>query len=350
MKYGPEKSATDKETEKTLRKRKICIPDAPGACFRSCGRPIFAGKITDMEERRICGDGDTVQRYVDILSDAGFKAVFGDQKNKDVLMDLLNVVLPPHRRVKDIEYSTTELPGFTPEGKSVRLDLRCTGEDGTGFIVEMQNSRQRHFFKRCVEYAAKVYDSGSRRGGGYSDIPPVYFIGIVSADMGFDRSGEEWRDRYISSYGFMEKESHEVAEETILINFVELDRFTKGLEESEGTVEKWCYALKHMWKLHDLPDGLRQAVFERLFEACEIARFSPDKRLIYEKEMITERDYRNILETAREDGFAEGEAKGKAEGSAAKAAEIARAMLASGMDIPLISSLTGLPEEEVKRL
>ena len=66
--------------------------------------------------------------------------------------------------------------------------------------------------------------------------------------------------------------------------------------------------------------------------------------------MITERDYRNILETAREDGFAEGEAKGKAEGSAAKAAEIARAMLASGMDIPLISSLTGLPEEEVKRL
>ena len=37
-------------------------------------------KITDMGERRVCGDGDTVQRYVDILSDAGFKAVFGDQK------------------------------------------------------------------------------------------------------------------------------------------------------------------------------------------------------------------------------------------------------------------------------
>ena len=159
-------------------------------------------------------------------------------------------------------------------------------------------------------------------------------------------------------------------EETILINFVELDRFRKGLEESVGIVEKWCYALKHMWKLHDLPDGLRQTVFERLFEACEIARFSPDKRLRYEKEMITERDYRNILETAREDGFAEGEAKGLAEGKAEGLAEgeakgladgeakgraeekvsIARAMLASGMDIPLISSLTGLPEEDVKRL
>ena len=147
-------------------------------------------------------------------------------------------------------------------------------------------------------------------------------------------------------------------EETILINFVELDRFTKGLKESEGIIEKWCYALKHMWKLHGLPDGLRQTVFERLFEACEIARFSPDKRLRYEKEMITERDYRNILETAREDGFAEGEAKGLAEGladgeakgRAAKAAEIARAMLASGMEYSLISSLTGLSEEEIKGL
>ena len=151
-----------------------------------------------------------------------------------------------------------------------------------------------------------------------------------------------------------------------MINFVELDRFTKGLEESEGTVEKWCYALKHMWKLHELPDGLRQTVFERLFEACEIARFSPEKRLRYEKEMITERDYRNILETAREDGFAEGEAKGKAEGLADGEAKglvkgkaegraeekvsIARAMLASGMEHSLISSLTGLPEEEVRRL
>ena len=80
--------------------------------------------------------------------------------------------------------------------------------------------------------------------------------------------------------------------------------------------------------------------------ACEIARFSPEKRLRYEKEMITERDYRNILETAREDGFAEGEAKGRA----AMAAEIARAMLASGMEHSLISSLTGLSQEEIKGL
>ena len=70
------------------------------------------------------------QRYVDILSDAGFKAVFGDQRNRDALTDFLNAMLPDDRKVKELTYSTTEIPGFTLSGKSVRLDLRCIGEDG----------------------------------------------------------------------------------------------------------------------------------------------------------------------------------------------------------------------------
>ena len=126
----------------------------------------------------------SAQRYVDILTEADFKAVFGVEKNKDVLIGLLNVVLPEHRRVTDLAYSTTEIPGFTMSftmsNKSVRLDLRCTGVDGTHFIVEMQCYRQLNFFSRCVEYAAKVYDSGSERGDGHGyDIPPVYFVGLL---------------------------------------------------------------------------------------------------------------------------------------------------------------------------
>lgn len=42
------------------------------------------------------------KRYVDILTDAGFKAVFGEERNSDVLMDLLNIILPRERRVKAI--------------------------------------------------------------------------------------------------------------------------------------------------------------------------------------------------------------------------------------------------------
>ena len=314
----------------------------------------------------------SAQRYVDILTEAGFKAVFGVEKNKDVLIDLLNMVLPEHRRVTDLAYSTTEIPGFTMSNKSVRLDLRCTGVDGTHFIVEMQCYRQLNFFRRCVEYAAKVYDSGSERGDGHGyDIPPVYFVGLLNTGVPkFDRSDNEiWRDRYVSEYTFREKVSHEVVDETIFLTFVELDRFDKELEECGSMAEKWFYSMKHMGRMERLPEELRVQVFERLFEACEIARFTPEEKLEYEHDMMTERDYTNIINTYRAEGLAEGEAKGFSDGKAKGRAEgfsageakglaegevkgkmeVARAMKAKGLGMALIAELTGLSEEEIRK-
>ena len=89
----------------------------------------------------------------------------------------------------------TEIASFTLETKSVRLDLRCEGDDGMRFIVEMQQSGQRHFFKRC---------------------------------------GPEWKERYISEYTFREKHTGEVPDESISLRFVELDRFVKPLDECVG--------------------------------------------------------------------------------------------------------------------
>ncbi len=111
------------------------------------------------------------QRYVDLLTDSGFKAVFGDQKNKQVLIDFLNTVLPEGRQVQDLTYSTTEIPGFTPNGKSVRLDLRCTDVNGSHFIVEMQKYNQKNFFKRCILYSSRVYGMDITKGDADYDIP-----------------------------------------------------------------------------------------------------------------------------------------------------------------------------------
>ena len=62
--------------------------------------------------------------------------------------------------------------------------------------------------------------------------------------------------------------------------------------------------------------------------------------------MITERDYQNIIDTAAEDGRAEGFAEGLAEGKVL----IAKAMIAKGMDRNTISEITGLSDEELESL
>ena len=305
---------------------------------------------------------ESAQRYVDILSDAGFKAVFGDRRNKDVLIDLLNVVLPPHRRVRDLSYMTTELPQFSPLSKGVRLDLRCSAHDGTVFIVEVQCYRQANFFRRCVLYAAKSYDAGAAKADGQRyDIPPVYLVCLLSGtfqdfqtDRGGDRTHSASPDSFLSEYTFREKTTLAVPDETINLLFLELNRFDRDLDRCVSDLDRWCYALKHVGTLDALPGELRLEAFQRLFDACEIARFEPQVKLTYEKEMITERDYYNIIETAKDDGREEGREQGRAqgreEGSLEAATRIAKAMLADGEHVEKVIRFTGLTREQLERL
>ena len=66
--------------------------------------------------------------------------------------------------------------------------------------------------------------------------------------------------------------------------------------------------------------------------------------------MITERDYQNIIDTAAENGRAEGFAEGRSEGKAEERILIAKAMIAKGMDRNTISEITGLSDEELESL
>ena len=105
-------------------------------------------------------------------------------------------------------------------------------------------------------------------------------------------------------------------------------------------------------------------------DACEIAGFSADKRILYEKDMITELDLALRYDYALDKGRAEGEAKGKAEGLAegkaigeargkaeglaeGKAEEksaIARRMLEDGVPVETVAKYSGLTKEDVLKL
>ena len=134
--------------------------------------------------------------------------------------------------------------------------------------------------------------------------------------------------------------------ETIIIIFAELTRFNKTLEECEDDLDKLCYILKHGGRLMDRPAILKSEKYDRIFEACEIAAFSEEKRTQYENDMMEEREFNSKIKTAERKGKAEGKAEGRAE----QAVESAQVMLTKGIDIELIAECTGLTLEEVKSL
>ena len=127
--------------------------------------------------------------------------------------------------------------------------------------------------------------------------------------------------------------------------------------------DKWLYALKNLYKLTQRPKALCDKVFDRLFEEAEIARFTPQEQREYEASKMAYRDIKNSIDTAKregkEEGLAEGMEKGLAEGMekglaegmergmTQRSLEIARKMLANGMDTATVMEITGLSAEEI---
>lgn len=90
-------------------------------------------------------------KFASLLSDAGFKAVLAEPRNRTVLKKLLNLVLPQDRQISEIEsYGDREVNGFTPFGKYSRVDIRVKDTYGREFIVEMQREMHECFFQRCM--------------------------------------------------------------------------------------------------------------------------------------------------------------------------------------------------------
>ena len=70
----------------------------------------------------------------------------------------------------------------------------------------------------------------------------------------------------------------------------------------------------------------------------------------YETSKMAYRDIKNSVDTAKREGIAEGMEKGMKKGMNQKALDIARNMLADGVDINLIMKYSGLTQEQIEKL
>ena len=103
------------------------------------------------------------QVYVDLLSDPGFKTVFCSPDNSDLLIALINVMLPNDRHVEKIINIRNEVASPSIDGGRVIMDLTCIDEQGRVFDIEVQKVSNDSLFKRFVNYACKTYELDLRR-------------------------------------------------------------------------------------------------------------------------------------------------------------------------------------------
>lgn len=246
------------------------------------------------------------EQYVHIFTDFGFKRLFGEEPNKDLVLDFFNELLREQEgEIKEVTFLKNEHQWAADNDRRAIIDLYCENIRGEKFIVELQKSKH-DFFKNVAGYyptfpILKQSDWQYR----FREIKAVYTVAIL--DFIFKEDKAEY-DKYrydviptdIDTLSFFHKK----------LNFIylEMPKFNKGIDELASRFDKWLYILKNLNQPDNIPDQLRDQNFERLFEVADLDRFSREEMLSYEYSLKYYRDLKNVIDTA----FEEGKKKGRA--------------------------------------
>ncbi len=311
---------------------------------------------------------DREEKYISLLTDFGFKRIFGTKPNKDLLINFLNSLFEGEQVVTDVMYLNGESVGDVLMERKAIFDVYCQNERGEKFIVEMQNAYQKYFKDRSIYYATYPIREQARKGADWDfRLSKVYVIALLNFaynDEAFD-SGAICHDVELQ-----DKATNRTFYDKLIFKYIEIGKFDKGADELETLSDKWLYALKNMARIEGRPKALRDRVFTKLFQKAEIAQFSPSELKTYEDSLKAYRDIKNSMETAKEQGIEIGKEIGKEQGieigkeiGKEQGIEIgkeqgirdgiervAKGMKEKGIDSATISACTGLSAEQVERL
>ena len=292
------------------------------------------------------------ERYVNFYTDFAFKRLFGTEPNKELLISFLNALLHGREEIREITYLNTEHLGTQEYDRRAVFDVYCVNEKGEHFLVEMQKGEQQFFKDRSVYYSTFAIREQAPRGEWNYGLKGIYTIGILN--FCFNKKDSS----YYHEVKLMDTATREVFYDKLTFIYLEMPKFTKTEAELSTMFDKWLYAIRNLPSLLERPRALYEKVFQRLFEAAEIAKFDRRERYEYEESLKAYRDWFSVMETAELRGEERGHAKGLKEGHAkgleegTRKANVATAsrLKQMGLSVEDIQKATGLSEEEIREL
>ena len=174
---------------------------------------------------------------------------------------------------------------------------------------------------------------------------PVYVVCIMNF-----MPKEHEVTKFRTDVALREKSSDSIFSDKLRFIYLSLPFFDKSEEECETGFEKWIYVLKYMEVLERLPFTAQKKIFDHLAKLPDVRCLSSEEQEKYDESIKAVDDYYGVLMSYYMNSIDEGVAKGKARGSRHKSLEIAKKMMAKGMDENTIMEITGLTQEEIRKL
>jgi len=292
---------------------------------------------------------------LDIQSDYIFKRVFGVEKNKKLLISLINSILKGNPTVTDLEIRNTEISKIVKNNLTIYLDIKAEINPQEFVDIEIQVRNTGEIMERAVQYLAEILtlncrklsekEKEARQRQTYK-YPKVIGIWIMGENV-TDR--KDAVNEACVAFPPTERDKYQIITDKLRIFFVELQKFHPKHIDRKNMLDVWMAFLKNPLNddIQDVPE-----VKEALDTLKEISA-DKDEREIYYLRQHTEFGYiseKNVaVAQALERGKKLEREKAEKEKKVEKI-ETARNFLKMGLSIEQVAQGTGLPIDEIKKL
>ena len=272
-------------------------------------------------------------RYINPYTDFGFKKLFGEEANKDLLVDFLNQLLPKKYLVKELSFRNVEKSGPIATERKAIFDLHCISVDGERFIVEMQKAKIKYFKDRALFYTTFPIKEQAKKGKWDFKLDPIFYIAVL--DFFYDEDEEKAKVKRDVN---LKDQDCEVFFNKLNYVFLQMPAFKKEEHELETQYDKWLYFLKNLNDFNNIPDILKEPIFEKAFEIAEIANLNTEDYKTYQESLLVYRDLVNAIKTRYDEGIEQGIEK------------VAIRCLKKGKSVEETADITGLTIEQVEEI
>lgn len=284
-------------------------------------------------------------KYIDLLTDFGFKRVFGD---KELLIAFLNALFEKEKKVvKSVTYINKEMTPMNREDRTIIYDVLCKVDGDEDFILEMQHKPQETFRERSLYYMSRAIEAQGRGKKNWKyKLHPVYGIFITN----FHLKEVDLPNEPVTEIVLKNNQTNKVFTTKLRMFFIDLLSFKKKTEdELDNDLERWIYSIRNMGTMTSAPRMAKTPTFNRLYTVSELAAMTTRQRNQYERSLKIHRDLLADRETTKIRMKRERE-EGRMEGLNEKAKAIAAKLLAAGMSAEFVAEQTELPIDIVKEL
>ncbi len=271
-------------------------------------------------------------KYIDPLSDFGFKRIFANPQHPEVTRKFLNALLELEKPIAEVQLQNQENTAENLETRGVIFDIFCRDIDGREFIVELQRVSQKYFVDRSLFYVCRKLSSQIKKGSTSFDkykLTPIYWLGITNFDIFND-------ENYIHKINLRDDKCQNMNENLNFV-YVELRKFKN--ENPQTLKDLILYFMKHEGEI-DLKNTDYE--FNQILELAKYYNLSTEEQNVYDIAFNKAWATFDAVETAKKTGIEQGKKSEKL--------EIAKSLLKNNVDLSIIELSTGLSQEEILSL